>query len=219
MLLAIDTASRNISIALHDGNTVIAEHTWRTANHHTVELPPALDSMFRQVGKSPAELSALAVMVGPGSYTGLRIGMSLAKGIALSATPVLPLIGVSTLDVTAFPQPHRAEFLYAIAQAGRGRVNAVLYRWCEDGWCAQGQPVVVTFQGLVAQVTEPTQFAGEIDGAGREVLASAGKNVIIAEPALNLRRAGFLAEIAYRRFRAGDISPAAELAPTYPDVN
>ena len=84
MLLAIDTATNSIGIALHDGNQLISEHHWISQRYHTVQLAPEIALMLRRSEKSASGLTALAVARGPGSYTGLRIGMALAKGLALA---------------------------------------------------------------------------------------------------------------------------------------
>jgi len=156
MLLAIDTATRTVSLALSDGQNILAESTWQTANHHTVELTPALHELLERVGVSPHNLTALAVTRGPGSYTGLRIGMSLAKGLALAASPPLPIVSIPTLDVTAAAQPHRADRLCAVAQAGRKRVNAGYYRWDEDeGWQADGAPFITDWAARPGRARSP----------------------------------------------------------------
>ncbi len=188
MILAIDTATRSVSLALHDGQQVRAELTWQTADHHTVELTPALHNLLRQAGAAPRDLTALAVTLGPGSYTGLRIGMSLAKGLALAASPPLPLFGAPTLDVVAVAQPHLAGQLCAVAQAGRGRVNAGFYRWSERGWQTAEPPFITTWEALRELLPGPTQVAGEIDERGREALSAPGCPAIVASAALGLRR-------------------------------
>src|SRR5258706_6025798 len=108
-LLAIDTATAVISMALHDGISLVAEVTWLAAGHHTQVLPPMLHAMLERAKVAPRQLIAIALALGPGSYTGLRIGMSFAKGIALACDPPIPLIGVPTLDILVAAQPHRAD--------------------------------------------------------------------------------------------------------------
>lgn len=215
MILAIDTATRNVSLALHDGSQVVTESTWRTANHHTVELTPALDAMLARSGVSVAHLGALAVTLGPGSYTGLRIGLSLAKGIALAASPPLPLVGVPTLDVVAAAQPHRASRLCAVAQAGRQRVNAQFYDWASAGWQSAGEPFITTWAALAARLDGSTQVAGEIDAQGHAALGAVLPPALIAGGAAGLRRAGYLAELGLEKLRAGAPADAAALAPVY----
>lgn len=215
MILAIDTATRSISLALHDGEQIIAETTWLTDFHHTVELAPALDAMFKQMGITPNDLRAVAVVLGPGSFTGLRIGMSVAKGLSLATDPHLPLIGIPTLDVVAAAQPHLVDRLCAVARAGRGRVSAGFYRWEKGEWQSTDPPFIATWEELVARLEEPTQVGGEVDPAGQALLTSSGKRVTLSGAAHALRRAGFLAELAYRRFAAGDVDDPATLAPIY----
>jgi tRNA threonylcarbamoyladenosine biosynthesis protein TsaB len=211
MLLALDTATRQISMALYDGQQITAEFTWRTASRHTVELAPACENMMQRAGITPTELSAIAVALGPGSYTGLRIGMGIAKGLALAADPPLPLIGIPTLDIVAAAQPHLADRLCVVAQAGRGRISAGFYTWEANNWQSTDQPTIIDWETLLKSLDMHTQFGGEIDPA----LLADHPHVILAQPAHALRRAGFLAELAYRRFAGGEVDGAATLAPIY----
>src|SRR5690349_5628742 len=117
MLLAIDTATKQISLALHDGQTVAAETTWLSDNFHSTELAPQVALLLRRAGRDAAGLSGIAVAIGPGSYTGLRIGLGFAKGLALAQN--LPLVGVPTLDGLMRAQPPHAGPALALLQAGR----------------------------------------------------------------------------------------------------
>ena len=94
MILAIDTATDWMGLALHDGSSVLAEFGWRSRRTQTIELAPAVAQLWARTGVSAGDLSAIAVAIGPGSYTGLRVGLALAKGIALGQK--LPLVGVPT---------------------------------------------------------------------------------------------------------------------------
>jgi tRNA threonylcarbamoyladenosine biosynthesis protein TsaB len=213
MILAMDTATRMISVALHDGTALMAEYSWWSANHHTTELAPALSRLFDETGIRTADLSAIAVPLGPGSYTGLRIGMSLGKGLALSVTPSLPMIGIPTLDIVAAAQPLFGDRLYAISQAGRRRINVGLYRPLEGRWSAQEDPFISAWEDL--KIVEPALIAGEIDTGGRQILEKAGDGIRVSPAALGLRRAGVLAEIAWEKLRAGESQALDELAPVY----
>ncbi len=107
MLLAIDTATHATGVCLADRAQVLAEHVWHSGRYHTVELAPEVAVLLQRNQVALTDLEAVAVASGPGSYTGLRIGMALAKGIALALR--IPLIGVPTLDILAAGQPE-AEF-------------------------------------------------------------------------------------------------------------
>jgi len=215
LILAIDTATRSVSLALHDGQQIIAEESWLSASHHTVEVTPALQALLTRAGLHMQQVTALAVPLGPGSYTGLRIGMSLAKGIALAADPPLPLVRVPTLDIVAEAQPRTIPRLCAVMQAGRRRLNAGLYLATPTGWHAEGEPFICTWATLAGRVTAATLVAGEIDAAGRETLTASGTPVTFAPPSQNVRRAAVLAEIALRRLASGEMPDARSAAPLY----
>ena len=99
MLLAVDTSTRAMGVALYDGARVLSEMTWISKNHHTIELAPTVEQALGHIGGGSDDLKALGVAIGPGSFTGLRIGLALAKGLALSHR--LPIVGIPTLDVVA----------------------------------------------------------------------------------------------------------------------
>lgn len=220
MILALDTATRFISIALHDGDAVLAESAWRTRDHHTVELAPAVQALMHRLGVAPGDLSGVAVAIGPGSFTGLRIGLGLAKGLALARG--LKVWGAPTLDILAFAQPPRPEPMIAALQAGRGKIAAAAYRWQADAWpkaifrwCAQAEPRVTDWASLAADIREPTYVCGEIDRPGLAALRRLRGKALIARPAHAVRRAAFLAELAWARARAGESDDPAGLAPIY----
>jgi tRNA threonylcarbamoyladenosine biosynthesis protein TsaB len=216
MLLALDTATRTLSLALHDGAQVIAESTWQTAGRHTVELTPAILSMLAAAALTPAALTHLAVSQGPGSFNGLRVGFSAAKGLALALG--VPLIAVPTLDVVAASQPPFAGALIAVAQAGRGRVVMQSYAWVAGAWVGQGDTQIIAWGKLLEPLRTPTLISGEIDadgGAAIRAAVAAGQPVHRASPAFSLRRAGFLAELAWERWRVGRVTDPTGGAPFY----
>ena len=215
MLLAIDTATRIMSLALHDGNTLLAEATWHTANNHTTELAPAIHEIMARSDTSLDQLTALAVSTGPGSFTGLRIGVALAKGIA--SAKKLPLVGITTHDVLAAGLPPFPQHgLVAVVEAGRGRIIAATYRWSHDMWVNRGEPRLMNWQTLLDNIDGPAYVTGEVNHEGREAIASASVPVKLVPAVWRLRRAGFLAEAALQRLEAGeeDFHPS-RLAPVY----
>lgn len=223
MLLAIDTATRQISLALYDGQRVLVEHTWRTANYHTVELAPQTALILRRAGVEPAALSGLAVALGPGSYTGLRIGLGLVKGMSLAHN--LPVAGVPTFDIVMRAQAGgpggpsaqgpRPEQVVAVLPAGRGRVIVAAHYWDGTAWMADGPPRVMDWAALAADLRQPTFVCGEWDAAGPDQLRAFKGRATFASPAHSLRRAGFLAEIGWERLQRGQLDDPARLAPVY----
>jgi tRNA threonylcarbamoyladenosine biosynthesis protein TsaB len=213
MLLALDTATRQISLALHDGVSVLAESTWRTGDHHTVELAPNTALLLRRAGVEASRLRGIAVTIGPGSYTGLRIGLGLAKGLALAHN--LPLLGVPTFDVLLRSLPPRDERVIVVLQAGRGRVIAAAYHWKKRGWEAEGPARVLDWAALAADIVEPVFVCGEVDARSHEHWRKARGRVTLAPAAQSLRRAGYLAEIGWERLRQRQADDPNTLAPIY----
>jgi len=213
MLLAIDTSTRTMGVALYDGACLLAESAWTTVDHHTVELTPAIDETLRRCGVKISRITALGVAIGPGSFTGLRIGLAVAKGIALAQH--IPIVGIRTLDVVAAAQPVHEIPLVAVLQAGRGRLAAGWYRSEDETWKADGEAVVLTAQDLAERIHLPAWVCGELSGAERQLLSHRSPQVRLAPPSQSLRRTGVLAEMAWERWQTGQTDDPATLAPIY----
>jgi tRNA threonylcarbamoyladenosine biosynthesis protein TsaB len=161
----------------------------------------------------PDELSGVAVTTGPGSFTGLRIGMAVAKGLAMAQR--VPLVGVPTLDVVAFAQGRDRRPLGAVLQAGRGRICVAKYVWRSGGWRPVEEARLATWEALAEEISEPTLLCGEIDRQGAELMGGMGERVELLPAAWCLRRAGFLAELGLQRLKAGKADDPATLTPIY----
>ena len=216
-LLALDTSTRTVGMAVYNGVQVLSESIWFCQDHHTVELAPAVADLLAKTGLRVADLAALGVALGPGSFTGLRIGLAFAKGLALAQN--IPLIGVPTLDALAAAQPVQAERLAAVLQAGRGRLAVSWYQPEGGSWRSDGQLQVLTPDELVERIQTPTMVCGELTESERRLLRRNRKFVFLASPALSLRRPSFLAELAWQKWQAGQADNPASLAPIYLHYN
>jgi tRNA threonylcarbamoyladenosine biosynthesis protein TsaB len=214
VLLAIDTSTSWISLALYDGTFVRYEETWQSQHHHTVELVPAIDQIFKRTGTASQDLTGVAIATGPGSFTSLRIGMAAAKGFALALK--IPLMGVPSLDVIARAQPLEADIpLLAVLQAGRTRLAYAVYHVHDSAWTRESDADIITPQDLVKTITEPTLICGELSEEARAVIGRRWKNAKIASPARCLRRAGFLAEMGWERLVNDQMDDPIKLTPIY----
>jgi tRNA threonylcarbamoyladenosine biosynthesis protein TsaB len=228
MLLAIDTSTAQIGLALYDGTQVAGEFFWHSGLHHTQELAPALAELLRRVELKMEQINALGVALGPGSFTSLRVGLAFAKGLALACH--LPIVGIPTLDVVAAAVPlppdlskepsvsahagqHRR--LAAVVQAGRSRLAVGWYSAGETSWQAEGSAEVTTADELAEKIHKPVLVCGELSADDRQRLARKFKNVILASPAQCVRRPAILAELAWQKWQAGKVDAAASLAPIY----
>jgi tRNA threonylcarbamoyladenosine biosynthesis protein TsaB len=213
MLLAVDTSTAQIGLAVFDGVQVRAELLWHSPRHHTVELAPALAELLPRSGTGMGDIQALGVAIGPGSFTSLRVGLAFVKGLALARH--LPIVGIPTLDVLAAGQPASKLSLAAVLQAGRGRLALGRYKSTKGGWKSQGAPQVVTVDELADSIEKPTLVCGELTGEERQRLARKRVNVTLATPSACVRRPSILAELAWERWEAGQVDEAASLAPIY----
>jgi len=211
MLLAVDTSTAQVGLALHDGNQILGEMTWSTRQHHTTELAPALAGLLARSGTSMDIVSALGVAIGPGSFTSLRVGLAFVKGLALARS--LPVIGIPTLDVIAAAQPLSENPLAVVIQAGRGRIALGWYKCLSKAWQAQGPARSSTVDELIDEIKSPTMVAGELTSEQRQELDR--KDVILASPVQCVRRPAVLAELAWSKLRENKTDLPASLAPIY----
>jgi tRNA threonylcarbamoyladenosine biosynthesis protein TsaB len=213
MLLAVDTSTKQMGLALYDGAQVIGELLWHSRHYHTVELAPAVADLLTRSGLKIDAIQALGVALGPGSFTSLRVGLAFAKGLVLARH--LPIIGVPTLDVVAAAQEMRHLPLAAVLQAGRGRLALAWYEAGENGWKSKGPSTVTTADELAEGIRKPTIVCGELTADERQRLARKRVNVLLASPSACVRRPAILAELAWERWQAGAQDDAASLAPIY----
>jgi tRNA threonylcarbamoyladenosine biosynthesis protein TsaB len=214
-LLAIDTATELAGVALFDAETgPRAESAWHTSLNHTVELMPTVVQMLERQGMAAEQLGGLAVALGPGSFTGLRIGLAVAKGLSFSLG--IPIVGIPTLDVVAYAHYEQDFPIWAIIQAGRGRICAASYEKRGGKWQQTTGYHLVALEELASRVNSRTLFCGEIDTSlRRDLEAKLGSLATIASPASSLRRAGYLAELGWRQLQARGGDDVASLEPLY----
>ncbi|MHC1740351.1 MAG: tRNA (adenosine(37)-N6)-threonylcarbamoyltransferase complex dimerization subunit type 1 TsaB [Anaerolineaceae bacterium] len=213
MLLAVDTSTQTIGLALYDGAQVLGEMHWQTKTHHTVELAPAVDELLSRCKVEPSELKALACALGPGSFTSLRIGLAFAKGLALSLN--IPILGIPTFAYLVASQPLQEFPLAAVLPAGRGRLAVGWYQNSENRWQPSQEPLIMTAEELSGLISEPTIIVGEFDAEERQTLGRKWKNALVASPAQCVRHPGMLAELAWNRFKAGEQDEPISLSPIY----
>jgi tRNA threonylcarbamoyladenosine biosynthesis protein TsaB len=196
LLLALDTSTGTASVAVFDGQQVLSETTWLAGREHSTRLLVEVGIALERIGRGSNDLTGLVVARGPGSFTGVRVAVSVAKGMASGLG--VPAWGVGSLDVVALGAEPSDIPVRAVIEAGRGRYATTLY---VDG-VAQTEPQLATCEQLVALITVPTVVIGEVRAPDRERLG-ANRHVRLAPTASSARRAGYLAELGWRSVRAG----------------
>ncbi len=212
MLLGIDTSTQSIGIAIYDGQLVLCEESWISRRFHTVELAGAVHANLNRAGLTAKDLDVLAIAIGPGSFTGLRIGMALVKGLAY--THQLPVIGIPTLDITARAIPPENIRLAAVLQAGRSRLAVGWYSLENDLWVSENNVENLSLSELLDKIDQPCLLTGELTKEIREIVAD-HELIKTADPTLAMRSPKYLAELAWERWQAGDVDDVLTLKPYY----
>ena len=214
LLLTIDTATRFAGVALYDGDMICSEAYWQSHNNHSVELMPEIVRILERQKKSAADLLAVAVATGPGSFTGLRIGLSVAKGLALAQK--IPILGIPTLDIVAFQHTEQRRPIWAIIQAGRKRLCAAQYVYRRGRWRQRGKMQVTTLEGLCDVIVARSLVCGELTKEAVAFLSERIEaDILFASPALSTRRPAGLAELAWERLQQGEQDDLDSLSPLY----
>jgi tRNA threonylcarbamoyladenosine biosynthesis protein TsaB len=204
-------------VALLADDKILASLSLLTAQTHSQRLMPAIDSLFKQLDLSPADLDAIAVSIGPGSFTGIRISMSTAKGLALASAK--PLIGIATLEALANRhRDPRAAQNCAIIDAKRGEVFAQIFKFDPDSAFASpaSEPSVLTPEKLLDKISQPTLLLGNGALRYRELLQnSLGENATFAPPTRIMPSADEVALLALHRLQQGQTDEPMSLEPIY----
>lgn len=214
MELAIDTSTRLAGVALARQGVTVAELTWLADLNHTAQLLPAIDHVLRQQGTKPAAIDLVVIACGPGSFSGLRVGVSAAKGFALALG--VPLVGIGTLYVEAYPFLGAGMAIQPVLDAGRGELATCTFNAVDDSLVETVPNAIVTLGQLCDAVKGPTLFCGEHLPLVRQAIAErVGRLASFPPRSALLRRAGNLAELGWCRFARGEHDDPATLQPIY----
>ncbi len=213
MLFVIDTSTESVGMCLFDGVQVIAEQIWRSQNHHTVELVPAIEKMFKQSKIQTKDLTGLGIALGPGSFTSLRIGLSVIKGMALASS--LPIVGIPSLDILAACQPPMEIPMLAILHLGRGRLASTRYQHQENGWINTSELMVSDAHKLAQTIDASIYICGEMDAQERQILGRKWKTARVAPASMCMRRPVVFAELVWQRLQNNQPDDVESLSPIY----
>jgi tRNA threonylcarbamoyladenosine biosynthesis protein TsaB len=211
MLLSIDTSTRYAGVALSDEERVVSCRLWYSRINHTAELMPAVAQSLESQNVSANELEGVAVALGPGGFSSLRVGLSVAKGLVAASS--LPLVGVGTLNLEARPYLETGMAVCAMLDAGRGEVATAKF---DSHGLAAGEETIWPPDELLDSITEPTQFCGEgvIPWVSLIKERLGPKALVMASPSPGARLWS-LATIARERLAAGITDEPASLEPNY----
>jgi tRNA threonylcarbamoyladenosine biosynthesis protein TsaB len=205
-VLALDTSTLAGAVALVEGDRTVGEYMLDVRVTHSERLLAAIDRLLADAGWTPNDLEALAVAAGPGSFTGLRIGLSAAKGLALGLS--LPIAAVPTLDAMAAGLPFAALPVCPVLDARRGEVYCSLYRWRDDEMRREWDYLALPPEALAERLSGPTIIVGT-------TMRLPSPHARTVPPERRTPSAACVGHLGVRRIRAGQVVTAAQLAPLY----
>lgn len=215
MQLAIDTSTDTAGLALVADGELLFEITWHCGRNHTRQLMPNLAHLLHQTGVATSALTSIIVALGPGSFNGLRVGVSAAKGLAFALD--IPIVGVGSLEAAAYQYAVTGLPIAAIFSAGRGEIATASYRLRRNQWSLLAAARLTTIDKLAGETTEKTLFCCDAASVAVavELKERLGARAVLPSPATGLRRAAFLAELGLKRLQTGDVDDTATLQPVY----
>jgi tRNA threonylcarbamoyladenosine biosynthesis protein TsaB len=214
LLLALDTATDRGSLALVAEDRVLGEGAPPAAGSFLQHLLPGVEALLAGAGCALAEVKAIAVSQGPGNFTGLRIGLATAQGLAFCLD--IPLTAVSTLEVVAAQFPCQPQPVAVLIDAKRREVYLGRYRLADSLPQALCEPVRLPLASLPAQLSPPLVVTGPGLTAYEDFLREAlDPKIHLAPPEMRHPRATTLARLARPRLAAGKTVAPHRLTPTY----
>ncbi|MGO8763135.1 MAG: tRNA (adenosine(37)-N6)-threonylcarbamoyltransferase complex dimerization subunit type 1 TsaB [Desulfobaccales bacterium] len=214
LILALDTATEKGSLALVADDQVLLEYSLESHNSYLTRLMPGVAAILSHAGAEAADLAAVAVSVGPGNFTGLRIGLATAKTLAWSLK--CPLVPVPTLEVLAAQVPFQPDPIGVVMDAKRGEVFWGRFRSTEDQPQVLEGPLRLPVVDLPARLVAPLRLTGPGLEVHREILtAHLAPEIVLAPPELRWPKASTVARLARHRLEAGLTGNPAQLTPSY----
>jgi tRNA threonylcarbamoyladenosine biosynthesis protein TsaB len=213
MELSIDTSTAWGGLALSQEGSLIAGLTWKPGQNHTSEMFPNIDRLLATAKADIHDMRAIFVARGPGSYNGLRAGISAAKGLAFSLS--VPLVGVSTLEIEAYPFAFTGMPICPLQDAGRGEIASALYSLDGDWKCLK-EAYLTTIESLCKEITVKTLFCGELPAAAVDFIESTlGPKAVVPELYERVRYPDCLAALGWQKLSSGEKDNLATLQPIY----
>ncbi len=213
-ILGIETATMTGSVALLSEDRLMAEYTLHSGVTHTERLLSAIDHLMQAAGLTMAALDAIAVSKGPGSFTGLRIGITTAKSLAYSLQT--PVVAIPSLDALAAQYVFTPMLLCPILDARKREVYTAFYRNTGAAVQRVSDYAVIAPDLVLQAITEPVLFLGDGVFRYRDIITTTlGALAHFADAAHGLPRAGLIAQLGALRLQHGDTDQCFDLTPLY----
>ena len=213
-LLAIDTSTMLGGVAIMDNNTLVAEARINIKVTHSERLMPEIDHVLAQSGLEITDIDVFAIAIGPGSFTGLRVGLSTIKGLVYATGK--KLVAVPTLEAFAWNIPFSQYPVCPLLDARKKEVYAGLFQWTGDSFERILNEQVVGIDRLLSQISGPALFLGEGVLIYRERIEDMlGDRAMFAPPQAMVPSPSNVAHLGMKMAEKGDFRDPAGLVPLY----
>jgi len=214
VILGFETSTPVCSVALVDAHRVLGEYTLEIEGHHAGRLLPMVERLLQDVGLRMSAVEGIAVASGPGSFTGVRIGMSTAKGLCLSLG--VPMLSVSTLAGMAYRYAFDGVSVCAVVDARRGEVYAGVYQRREGDLIATVPDTVLSVEALLQRLDRSVLFVGDGGWAYHErILDVLGGDVRFVSRPFGRPSAASIALLGEENLRMGNVADLWHTEPNY----
>ncbi len=214
LVLGVETSTMHGGVALVGEEGLISEYTLNVRATHSERLLPTIDRMLQDAGLGLDALSGLAVSTGPGSFTGLRIGLSTVKGLAYATG--LPVVGVPSLEALAWTIPFARWQVCPVLDARKQEVYAALFRYEGPGLVRLMEDSALAPEALCARIGRRTIFLGDGLAVYGELFRNLlGERLVVPPPESRGARPACVAELGRQRLLRGERAPADSLVPRY----
>ena len=214
LVMGIETSTMQGGVALLSEQGLLSEYLLNIKATHTERLLPSIDRVLRDAGKTLSQVEGISVATGPGSFTGLRIGLSTAKGLAVAAGK--PVIGVSTLEAMAWTLPFCVHQICPILDARKGEIYCALFRHEGDRLIRLMDEAALSPDLLVGRIQERTVFLGDgLPVYGDLLKGRLGELALFPPFSQRGGRPAAVAELGRRRLLQGQHDEISEMAPRY----
>ena len=215
-ILGLDTATLCGSLGIIDDDEVVAEYALQREETLSARLLPAIQTLLAEARLDLHEIDGIAVSLGPGSFTGLRVGLSAVKGLALAAE--MPVAGIPTLDALAYNLPFTPYQICPLLDARKGQIYTALYKNRAGGFLEQVTPYQVLSPAALIEAIphQETVFLGDGVEVCREVITQRlAEKALFAPLHLGFLRGTTVAELGLKRIRRGEADDISALVPIY----
>lgn len=218
-ILGIDTSTPIGSVALIEGENIVAEHTLNIVQAHSSRLMPAINTVMKRGEITPQELDGCAVGIGPGSFTGIRIGVATAKSLCYAVDK--PIVGVSTLEAIAYNLRWTAGVICPILDARRTEIYGAIFEggtyWkrVTDDFCLPIDLFLDELDSHISSDATPIFVGDGLAAYGEVIQERLGETVSFADPIFNVPRGSTIAKLGAQRLLRGDTDSYWTLVPNY----